>query len=154
VAVLLATGAAGPAWAQSVSEAELRALAGRAADDPRALAQLRAVREVDGRPASIGPALAEAEGPVRAARLRALAAGAGSSGETAVEPETARRDAREVLDGRRFQESKVPRPLCFDHYADAGRFGDLHYAVCNLLGEVFLNLQPASEEVDDTSDLG
>jgi hypothetical protein len=108
VALVLAVLTGGPAVAQTVTGAQLRTLAERAVDDPRALAQLRAVREVDGRPVDVGRALTGAEGPALASRLRALAAG----GEPeAVAPDDARRDAQTVLEGRRFRPSKVPRPL-------------------------------------------
>jgi hypothetical protein len=108
VALVLAVLTGGPAVAQTVTGAQLRTLAERAVDDPPALAQLRAVREVDGRPVDVGRALTGAEGPALASRLRALAAG----GEPeAVAPDDARRDAQTVLEGRRFRPSKVPRPL-------------------------------------------
>lgn len=99
---------AGPAQAQSVSGAQLRSLAERAAGDPRALAELRAVREVDGRPVDIRRALEGAEGPALAARLRTLAEGPGPA---AVDASQARADAGHVLDGRRFKPSRAPRPL-------------------------------------------
>ena len=108
VLLLLAVLAASPAGAQSVSEAQLRALAERAAGDQRALAELRAVRQVDGRPVDLGRALEGAEGPEMASRLRTLAEGAG--GAAVVAPD-ARAEAEGVLRGRRFQPSRVPRPL-------------------------------------------
>ncbi|MGI8810185.1 MAG: DUF4129 domain-containing protein [Acidimicrobiales bacterium] len=111
LAVVLALGSVGPAAAQSVSGTQLQALAERAVDDPRALAQLRAVRQVDGRPVDVGQALGEAEGPALASRLRTLASGGSPSGAVAVGADEARRDAEDVLDGRRFQPSRVPRPL-------------------------------------------
>jgi len=101
---------AGPVEAQSVSGAQLRSLAERAAGDPRALAELRAVREVDGRPVDLRLALEGAEGPALAARLRTLAEDPGS-GPVAVDASEARAEAGEVLDGRRFKPSRVPRPL-------------------------------------------
>jgi hypothetical protein len=97
-----------PASAQSVTGAELADLAGRAARDQRALAQLRAVREVDGRPVDMGRALAGAEGPALAGRLQALA---GPAGGAPVESAQARADAADVLDGRRFRPARVPRPF-------------------------------------------
>jgi hypothetical protein len=109
LALALVVSTAGAAGAQTVTDAQLRALAERAVDDPRALAQLRAVREVDGRPVDVGGALGGAEGPALTSRLRALAAG-GGSGET-VAAGDARRDAQTVLQGRRFRPSRVPRPL-------------------------------------------
>ena len=109
VAVVVVTfGPVGPASAQSVSGNQLADLAGRAASDSRALAQLRAVREVDGRPVDMGRALAGAEGPGLASRLQALSGGAGGP---AVPSAQARQDAQEVLDGRRFKPARVPRPF-------------------------------------------
>lgn len=99
----------GPASAQSVTGPELADLAGRAASDQRALAQLRAVREVDGRPVDMGRALAGAEGPALAGRLQALAEQA--PGGSAVDAARAQADAEDVLDGRRFRPARVPRPF-------------------------------------------
>ncbi|HET7719122.1 MAG TPA: DUF4129 domain-containing protein [Acidimicrobiales bacterium] len=106
---VLGIGPVSPAWAQSVTGAQLQDLAARAAGDARALAQLRAVREVDGRPVDMGRALAGAEGPGLAARLQALRGGAPAG--SVVESEQARREARDVLDGRRFKPARVPRPF-------------------------------------------
>lgn len=111
VCVALALGilSAGAVAAQTtVTDAQLRALATRAVGDPRALAQLRAVREVDGRPVDVGAALNGAEGPALAARLQALAAGGPTP---VVAPDATRREAAVVLEGRRFKPSRVPRPL-------------------------------------------
>ncbi len=103
-------GPVGPASAQSVTGTQLQDLAARAAGDPRALAQLRAVREVDGRPVDMGRALAGAEGPgagvtapgpLRRRRRR----GRRSAGDQA------RQEAQDVLDGRRFKPARVPRPF-------------------------------------------
>lgn len=102
----LVAAAAGPAAAQSVTATELQALAGRATTDPRALAQLRGVREVDGRPVDITRALAGAEGPELAARLRTLAEGASGAAASGADEEAA-----SILEGRRFKEPDVPRPF-------------------------------------------
>lgn len=80
-AAVIAIGPIGPASAQSVTGAQVQDLAARAAGDPRALAQLRAVREVDGRPVDMARALAGAEGAGLASRLQALSGGlAGGAG--------------------------------------------------------------------------
>ncbi len=105
---LLAGGS--PAGAQSVTETQLEDLAQRAASDPRALAQLRGVRQVDGRPIDVGRALAGAEGPALAARLRTLADG-GAPAPAPVAATEVRQEAEDVLAGRRFRPSRVPRPL-------------------------------------------
>jgi hypothetical protein len=96
--------------AQDVSAAQLQSLAERAVVDPRALADLRAVRQVDGRPVDVGRALSGAEGGALVARLRTLAAG-GPPAPPGVVASEARRDAAAVLDGRRFKPSPVPRPF-------------------------------------------
>jgi len=111
LAVSVSLGRAGPASAQSVSAPQLQALAERAAGDRRALAQLRAVREVDGRPVDLGRSLAGAEGAALASRLRALAAGGTAPNTPVVASEVARGDAQAVLESRRFQPSRVPRPF-------------------------------------------
>lgn len=108
-AVVLGLGPVDPATAQSVTGPQLQDLAARAAGDPRALAQLRAVREVDGRPVDLGRALAGAEGPGLASRLQSLSGGATAG--PAVAGEQARQEARDVLDGRRFKPARVPRPF-------------------------------------------
>ena len=108
-AVAVGVGPVGPASAQAVTGTQLQDLAARAAGDPRALAQLRAVREVDGRPVDVGRALAGAEGPRLAARLQALSSGA--AGGPAVTSDQARQEAQDVLDGRRFKPARVPRPF-------------------------------------------
>lgn len=106
--VVVGLGTVPPASAQNVTGAELEELAARAGNDPGALAQLRAVREVDGQPVDMNRALAGAEGPGLAARLRALSERATGPG---VVPFEARRDAEEVLHGRRFKPARVPRPF-------------------------------------------
>ena len=108
-AIVVGVGPVGPASAQSVTGPQLQDLAARAAGDPRALAQLRAVREVDGRPVDMGRALAGAEGPGLASRLQALRGGAPAG--TVVASEQARQEAQDVLDGRRFKPARVPRPF-------------------------------------------
>jgi hypothetical protein len=104
VAAVLAT----PARAEDVSAAELRALAARAADDPAALAELRRVETVDGRPFD-AERLFRGAGPDELdRRLETL-----GSGRVAGRPDpaAARDDAREILSERRFREREVPRPL-------------------------------------------
>jgi hypothetical protein len=94
------------AHADAVSGEELRALAGRAASDPAALAQLRRVDRVDGRAVAVGAALRGARGRVLAARLRLLARGAGE--RAGGDP---RATARDVLSERRFHRAGVPGPF-------------------------------------------
>jgi hypothetical protein len=97
------------ARADDVSAAELRALAARAIDDPAALERLRAVDSVDGRPADLAAALDGASQPERAARLRALARDA--AGDARTDREQARREARDIVSGRRFSPLQVPGPF-------------------------------------------
>ena len=109
LAVVLSVAAAPAAGAQTaISGPQLQALAERAATDPRALAELRAVQQVDGRPVDMARALARADGPELAARLQALSGGGAPAPVDAVQ---ARQDAEGVLDARRFQPSQVPRPF-------------------------------------------
>jgi hypothetical protein len=100
--------AAAQAQSQRVTGTQLETLAQRATTDPRALAELRAVREVDGRPVDVGRALAGAEGPELAARLRTLAQSRASGADGVSD---AAQEAASILEGRRFQEPEVPRPF-------------------------------------------
>ena len=101
---------AGAAAAEDVTGTELGALARRAGSDPDALRELRSVRQVDGRPVDVGRALEGADGQALHARLRALATADGApTGRPAAE--AARRQARRILDGRRFRPPVTPRPF-------------------------------------------
>jgi hypothetical protein len=91
----------------AVSRPELRALAARAADDTSALAQLRAVRSVDGRAVDLDAALAGASGADLRARLALLAAGGGGPND----PAAARARARALLAGGDFTRREPPRPF-------------------------------------------
>jgi len=99
--------AAGPARASEVSDAEFRALAAAAVDDPAALARLRDVDKVGGRAVDVDGALSGARGAALAARLRALA------GEHEAVPgaRNTRADAREILAESRFHAADVPGPF-------------------------------------------
>jgi hypothetical protein len=110
LAAVVALGPAGPAGAQSVTGTQFDDLVARAADDRRALEQLRSVREVDGRPVDMARALAGAEGQGLASRLQALSAGRPPAGP-AVAPAEARAQAGDVLNSRRFKPARVPRPF-------------------------------------------
>jgi hypothetical protein len=102
-AVLLA--AAPAAHAVAVTGAELRALAGRAADDPAALARLRTVDRVDGRPVDVAGALRGADAGELRSRLTVLAAITGRA------PRDLRAAARGILAERRFRGTSVPGPF-------------------------------------------
>jgi len=94
------------ALADSATGAEVRRLAASAADgDATALFQLRRIDSVDGRPADLAAAL-DVEGVELRERLRTLAVGG-----TAARAGDARGEAADILDERRFHESRVPRPL-------------------------------------------
>lgn len=114
----LAVALPAPASAQdgSVDAAAAASLAREAVDDDAALAELRAIDEVDGRPVDLAAAT-EAMGADRAARLDGLAASFeamadpdGSDGQVA-DADTARSSAEEVLDDDKFQETELPRPF-------------------------------------------
>ena len=108
----------GVAHGAGATAAEVQALAAAAQRDSAALARLRAVDVVDGRPARLGDALRGSEAEL-GARLRALAqrppprsAGApASTGSAAPTAAAAREQARAVLAQRRFQRTKVPSLL-------------------------------------------
>lgn len=115
----LASAGAVPAAAQdrAVSAAAAAELAREAATDDDALAELRAVTEVEGRPVDLVAATADL-GSARAARLDALARAldGGARGGAAAEVPDAGRDAdrraaQEVLDDDKFRERRVPKPF-------------------------------------------
>ena len=103
---LLAPAAA--ARAADVPADELRTLAQRAADDPAALRDLRAVDAVDGRPVDVGAALRGATGDDLRRRLALMA---GETAPPAAAGPSPRRDAQEVLRDRRYRGTDVPRPF-------------------------------------------
>ena len=108
VAAVAALLAAPAALADSATGTEVKRLAASAAaGDATALAQLRRVDSVDGRPVDLEAAL-DAEGSELEARLATLAAGGAATQAGAGD---ARTEAADILDERRFHESRVPRPL-------------------------------------------
>ena len=107
VAAAVALVAVPAAAASDATRAQVAALAARARSDPKALAALREVDRVDGRPVELAAAL-DASGPQLSARLRVLAATSATTSATRVDP---RASAREILAQRRFRGSAVPRPL-------------------------------------------
>ncbi|MDX6691812.1 MAG: hypothetical protein QOG15_3269 [Solirubrobacteraceae bacterium] len=114
LAALLALGAVAlacpaGAFAADASSDEVRALARAALNDPAALARLRAIDRVDGRPVRIADALPAGDRDALRARLRVLAEGSG--GASAAAGPAARDAAREVLADGRYHESGLPRPL-------------------------------------------
>jgi Domain of unknown function (DUF4129) len=112
VLLLLAAGlgaVAGSAAATDVSPERLRELAARARTDSQALAELRRVDAVAGAPVDVNRLLEGADGKALEARLRGLAAGGNLRGAPA--SRDARRQAREILAGRRFEERRALRPL-------------------------------------------
>jgi hypothetical protein len=133
VSMTLAVPGAGTAQERSVDAAAAASLAREAVVDDGALAELRAIREVDGRPVDLDAATA-AMGGDRAARLDGLAdafegaAGPRGPDERPVDPDAARSSAQEVLDDDKFQETELPRPfrrpleLLADALRPVGRF--------------------------------
>lgn len=110
---LLACAAAGlsgtaDAVAAEATGGRVRALAQRAQSDPAALAELRRIDVVDGRPVDLDAALSDASSDELARRLDALARSGGGGAEANA---SARDDARRILSERRFRESEVPRPF-------------------------------------------
>jgi hypothetical protein len=107
--IALTTGAAAPANAREASAAQVAALARQASTSPAALARLRAVDSVDGRPLRVADALAGATGAELRARLAVLVTPAtGHPGPTAA---GARSRAASIVAEQRFHGSSTPRPL-------------------------------------------
>lgn len=106
---VLALALAGTAQATEAPIAQVRALARQAQHDPAALATLRKIDVVDGRPIPIAAALGNASGPALQARLRVLAAGAAAS--PASSSAGSQEEARRILSGRRYRGSPVPQPF-------------------------------------------
>ena len=106
--VLVAWPAPAAARAEAVSDAQFRALAARAVDDPAALSQLRAVDRVDGRPVDVRGALRGVRGSGLDERLRVLAQTPAPPAATAIE---AREQARDILLQSRFTGTPVPGPF-------------------------------------------
>jgi hypothetical protein len=98
------------AAAQDVGGSELVALAERASGDPDAREQLLAVQTVEGRPVAVREALQDARGAELERRARLIAASVEAAGEAPPATES-RREAREVLDERRFHGAELPRPF-------------------------------------------
>jgi hypothetical protein len=130
IAVAAALALPAVALATPASSAEVASLARAAAGgDAAALARLRSVDVVDGRPLPVGTALDGAKGAALRARLRTLAAGAGRSGGSggstgtagsggaggaapgATDSTAARERAAAILRDRRFHGGPGPRPL-------------------------------------------
>ena len=113
VVVLLAVAAfcltPAAAGATEVSSAQLRTLAEEAVDDPAALAELRRVDSVDGRPMDVAGALRGARGDELEERLLHLAESIPTrAGQAAGDP---RAEARDVLAEGRFHGTSVPGPF-------------------------------------------
>jgi hypothetical protein len=99
-----------PAGARDVTRAELRALAAAAqAGDASALAELRRVDTVAGRPVDLERALRGARGEELARRLATLGRPTGAAAGT--DAAAARVTASDILEERRFREAEPPRPF-------------------------------------------
>ena len=106
VATALVAGATVPPAAHAESTAQVQALAARAEHDPAALAQLRRVTVVAGRPEDMR-ALLNTSGAALQTRLETLAA----VGAAVASPPDAKARAQRILAERRFTGSPVPRPF-------------------------------------------
>jgi hypothetical protein len=111
ISIASPTAAPAAALAADVSSGELQTLASEAAGgDQQALAELRTVTSVGGRPVTIAAALATNRGDELHARLLALtAAGAGTT--PAISAANARRAAQAILHGQSSGRSTVSDPL-------------------------------------------
>ena len=115
IACLALVVGATPALGTEATSAEVRELAERAVDDPAAVEELREIDSVDGRPVDYGTALGTVSGVELDRRLHSLAEGSESNGAPeqsgSVNPDLARREAREVLGQGKFKESDIPKPF-------------------------------------------
>ncbi len=98
------------AAAQAVTSAELTALAERAATDGAARERLLSVETVDGQPVALREALAGARGEQLERRARLVVESVAAAGEATPAGEH-RRQARDVLEQRRFHGADLPRPF-------------------------------------------
>ncbi|MBA2273802.1 MAG: DUF4129 domain-containing protein [Actinobacteria bacterium] len=99
-----------PARAGDLTPGQLRRLAVRAADDPAALRRLRRADTVGGRQVNLREPLSGVRAVTLAARLEALADGAGAA-DAHIGPRRAQDDARSILAGSAFRPEVFPRPL-------------------------------------------
>jgi Domain of unknown function (DUF4129) len=112
VTIAIVLGTTAPAAAES--SAEVRDLARRAQSDPSALARLRQVRDVDGRPVDMERALGEAGGEDLRSRLRTIESGVDAGN---AEPDVPllnngpQREAARILDSSKYKPNEPPRPL-------------------------------------------
>ncbi len=114
LAAVLALGiAAVAARAETLTSAELRSIAARAADDEVARDRLERVDTVDGRPFAVAAIVEGARPDEIEPRIEAALEAAAARGEPAGadSPAAARERAREVLDDRRYTGTAVPRPF-------------------------------------------
>jgi hypothetical protein len=107
-ALLFAFLTARPAAATTATDQQVRDLATRAESDPGALDQLRKVDVVDGRSVDLSHALDTSSTAELDARLRTIARGAAPVAASTVQDRDA---AREILSGRRYRTSALPRPF-------------------------------------------
>lgn len=112
---------ASPVAAVEVDAERFRSLAHRARTDPAALAELRRVDRVDGRPVDVGRALEGADPDELAERLEVLA-GRGEGEE--VDAESLRGKAGEILASERYRDTRERGGLDALLRRIAGWFGD------------------------------
>lgn len=111
VALALAAGSpTAHAQGREATAAEVRALAEQAVTDDGALAELRSIEVVDGRPVDLAAATADL-GTDRPERLRALARTFEGTASSPVDRAEARRQAARVLEADKYQEPREPRPF-------------------------------------------
>ena len=109
--------------ARDATDAEVRSLVQRAANDPGALAQLRSIDSINGSPVDLARALDTSDRSVLAERLSVLGRQGSIPITQGTDPSQLRDGARDILRQRRFQPEDVPRP--FKGLLDAiGRFLD------------------------------
>lgn len=108
LAAIILFGGASPVSARVATADEVRDLAERALNDPRALAELRSIDRVDGVPTDLDQAIGDGDAGDLESRLRTLGGPAVAQRSDAV---AARTRASRILDERRFHGAQVPRPF-------------------------------------------
>jgi hypothetical protein len=127
------------ALARDASAADVAALARQGATNPAALARLRAIDSVDGRPLRLRDALAGARGAELRSRLRLLAATSPSTGrDGAVATAVLRERAARIASERRFRGGSTPRPL----HGVLTAIGNAVGAVLDPIGRLIKRLGP------------
>jgi len=140
MAALLVGATATAAAAVSATGEQVRELARDAAFDPDALRRLKAIDEIDGRPADLGHLLGGASGTEIERRIEVLLRSPAAAAEQTRDPGAARAEARAILRDDRYRPDEIPRPFRGPLEWIADRLepvGNVIDAVFGWLGDVF-----------------